>query len=147
MPSPFHPFESAGKPKKPVHPYFVLVEELAENPAFTHRAMFGGRACYYDQRIVLVLMAKEEPWRGVLVPTEREFQASLQRDLPALTSHPVLPKWLYLPERLDSFERDVAWLVARIRALDPRIGVVPEKKKRKTAGKKKPKSAGRPRND
>jgi hypothetical protein len=87
--------------------------------------MFGCRAVYVRGRMVLVLAAKDEPWRGVLVPTERAHQPALIADRPGLRPHPILPKWLYLPEETASFERDATWLVARVRASDPRIGIEP----------------------
>ena len=73
----------------------------------------------------------------MLVPTEREHQPSLIAEFPVLTPHPVLPKWLYLPEAAPTFERDAQQLVVLIRALDPRIGVLPgtKAKKRPTKGK------------
>jgi len=114
---------------KAAHPLLWLTEPLRDTPGFEDRAMFGGRAIYYDGRMVLYLTMKEEPWRGVLLPTERESQAALVTEFPALRPHAVLPKWLYLPETEASFERDAQRLVALIRALDPRIGVVPENKR------------------
>ena len=71
--------------------------------------------------------------RGVLVPTEREHQPSLITEFPALAPHPVLPKWLYLPEASLTFEADAARLIALIRRLDPRIGVIPGTKAKKPA--------------
>ena len=87
--------------------------------------MFGAQACYLNGLLVLVLSDKEEPWRGVLVPCEREQHAAITREFPALAPHPVLPKWLYLPESCATFERDAQAIVARIRQLDPRFGIVP----------------------
>jgi hypothetical protein len=81
--------------------------------------------------LVLVLADGDEPWRGVLVPTERESHAALMAEFPALASHPVLGKWLYLPESATSFERDAEKLVECVRRLDARIGVLPEKKRPK----------------
>ena len=43
--------------------------------------------------------------------------------------HPVLPKWLYLPESADGFERMAEKLVQLVRRRDPRIGVAPQPKK------------------
>ena len=60
-------------------------------------------------------------------------QAALQADFPELTPHPILPKWLYLAESADSFERSAARLVALARRRDPRIGVVPRPKKPRRA--------------
>jgi hypothetical protein len=64
---------------------------------------------------------------------ERDQQAAVMADLPSLAPHPVLPKWLYLPESADLFEKDAQWLVKRIRARDLRIGIVPPDAKRKRA--------------
>jgi hypothetical protein len=80
---------------------------------------------------VLCFAAGEEPWRGVLVGTDRPHHASLRAEFPALAPHPVLPKWLYLPESNDDFEPVAARLVALSRRRDLRIGVAPKPKKRK----------------
>ena len=122
---------------KPPHPLLWLAEPLCDNPSYLDKPMFGGRAVHFGGRFVLYLAMKEEPWRGVLVPTEREDQPSLIAEFPVLTPHPVLPKWLYLPEAAPTFERDAQRLVVLIRALDPRIGVLPgtKAKKRPTKGK------------
>ncbi|HLP01229.1 MAG TPA: hypothetical protein VK163_04325 [Opitutaceae bacterium] len=119
-------------PKQP-HPLLWLAEPLRENPSYLDKPMFGGRAVHFDGRFVLYLAWKDEPWRGVLVPTEREHQASLIAEFPALAPHPVLPKWLYLTERAETFEADAQRLVALIRRLDPRIGVLPGTKAKKPA--------------
>lgn len=118
---------------KPPHPLLWLAEPLSDNPSYLDKPMFGGRAVHFGGRFVLYLSMKEEPWRGVLVPTEREHQASLIAEFPVLTPHPVLPKWLYLPEAAPTFERDAQRLVVLIRALDPRIGVFPGMKAKKPA--------------
>ncbi len=110
---------------KILHPLAWVIEPLAGEPSLVVRPMFGCRAVYLRGRMVLCLAAKAEPWRGVLVPTERAHHAALIADRPALRPHPVLPKWLYLPEEAPSFERDSAWLVARVRAGDPCLGIEP----------------------
>lgn len=113
-----------------VNRHLWLVDPLEGEPSLLVKPMFGGKAVYLDGRFVLYLADKAEPWRGVLVPMERDQHAALIKDRPALAPHSVLPKWLYLPEAADSFERDAQWLVARIRARDPRIGIVPPATKR-----------------
>jgi hypothetical protein len=115
-----------------VHRYAWLLETLETEPTLFVRPMFGGKAVYLHGRLVLSLNAHEEPWRGVLVATSQEHHASLVAERPALRVHPILGKWLYLPEACATFERDATWLVARIRACDPRIGVEPGKKIRKS---------------
>ena len=119
-------------PKQP-HPLLWLAEPLQVDPSYLDKAMFGCRAVHFGGRLVLALAWKEEPWRGMLVPTEREHQPSLIAEFPAFAPHPVLPKWLYLPETAPTFEADAARLVALIRRLDPRIGVIPGSKAKKPA--------------
>jgi hypothetical protein len=82
---------------------------------------------------MLHFAARSEPWRGVLVCTEREQQPALRADFPVLSPHPVLPKWLYLPESEDAFERVATALVELVRRRDPRIGVWPPQKKKRPA--------------
>jgi hypothetical protein len=104
-----------------------VAEPLAEDPTHLERALFGCRAHYLDGRLVLVRAARgAEPWQGLLFPTERAEQAGLCHDHPALRAHPVLGKWLYLPESSPEFESTAEALVERIRARDPRLGVEPE---------------------
>lgn len=114
-----------------VHPLAWAIEPLENEPTLVVRPMFGGKAVYLHGRFVLFLAAKAEPWRGVLVPTLREHHAALIAAKPSLAPHSVLGKWLYLPESVATFERDAAWLVARVRARDPRIGIEPGAKPRR----------------
>lgn len=108
-----------------VHPYAWLWEPLEADATFVLRAMFGAKAVYLDGRLMLCFVARKEPWRGVLVCTEREHHASLQSEFPSLATHPILPKWLYLPESLDAFETVAERLVSLARQRDPRLGIVP----------------------
>lgn len=100
--------------------------------------MFGCLAAYVQGRMVMVLAedpgeksyrGKSYPfdlWDGILIPTEREFHASLRKEFPGLLPHPVLGKWLYLPARHEDFEsaaRDIARLIARG---DKRLGIEPK---------------------
>lgn len=117
----------AGKLIKP-HRYEWLWEPLETDPTFVLRAMFGSKAVYLDGKLMCAFMAKEEPWRGLLVCTDHAHHAALVADFPELVSHSILPKWLYLPESADSFERTAARLVELARRRDPRIGVLPKPK-------------------
>lgn len=114
---------------KVVHPYAWLWEPLDEEPSFVLRAMFGTRAAYVGGNLVLCFAAKTEPWRGVLVCTEYAHHASLTKTLPELAPHPILPKWLYLPESAPGFERTAAQLVQLAARRDPRIGIAPQPRK------------------
>lgn len=110
-------------PARRIHRHAWLWEPLEADAGFVLRTMFGAKAVYLDGRNVLCFCAGEEPWRGVLVPTDRSHHASLQAEFPELAPHAVLGKWLYLPEEASSFERTAAALVALARRRDPRIGV------------------------
>jgi hypothetical protein len=135
-------------------------EDLAGHESFVSKRMFGGMAVYYKGLNVAVL--KEDPgdktyrgkkfsfdiWDGVMIPTSREFHSLLQKDLPDLVPHPVLGKWLYLPQQTEHFEEIFAALIILIRRGDYRIGIIPAQKKtkkisiaRKKKAKKRKKSA------
>lgn len=124
---------------KRVHPYAWLWEPLEADPTFVLRAMFGTRAAYVAGRLTLCFSAQEEPWRGVLVCTDRPHHASLMEQFPGLVPHPILPKWLYLPDSDSRFESMAQRLVQIVRQRDPRIGVEPQSKR-----KRKPPAARRP---
>lgn len=116
-----------------VHPHAWLWEPLEEDATFVLRAMFGAKAVYLGGKLVLCFVARVEPWRGVLVCTEKRHHESLMKEFPSLSAHPVLPKWLYLPESADDFERVAERLVALVRNRDPRIGVTPQPGRSKRA--------------
>lgn len=120
-----------GTDPKSVNRHLWLVEPLESDPTYLLKSMFGTKAVYLEGRMVLLLADKQEPWRGVVVPMERNQHAALIASLPSLAPHPALPKWLYLPETLDSFEADAQWLVQQINQRDPRIGIVPPAAKKK----------------
>jgi hypothetical protein len=119
-----------GRAKR-IHPLAWLWEPLEDDATFVLSAMFGTRVVYLDSRLVLCFAGKDEPWRGLLVCTERPHHPALQAEFPMLAPHPVLPKWLYLPESSDAFERVAERLVLLAGRRDPRIGIVPPVKKRK----------------
>ena len=119
------------------HRYAWLWEPLETDPTFFARPMFGGKSVYLEGKMMLYFTAKTEPWRGLLVCTERTNHAALQADFAELFPHPVLPKWLYLPESGDSFERTAARLVELARRRDSRIGVVPKPKGQRVRAKER----------
>jgi hypothetical protein len=118
---------------KSVHPHAWLWEPLEADASFVLGAMFGTRAVYLDGKLVLCFSAKADPWRGVLVCTDRKEHASLTAQFPLLSPHPILGKWLYLPEAEDQFERVAEHLVLLAKERDPRIGVAPQPRRRKRA--------------
>lgn len=119
------------------HPFHWVVEPLLEEPSYIERAMFGCKGCYLYGRLVLVLAARRrEPWNGLLVPTERQYHKSLRREHKSLVIHPILKKWLYLPESKDEFEETARTLAECILANDPRIGVEPKRKSSKAGAQR-----------
>ncbi len=117
--------ESGFGAARRVHPYAWLWEPLEADPTFVLGSMFGTKVVYLGGRLVLCFASREEPWRGVLVATEREH-APLIAQFPSLRPHPILPKWLYLADSEDDFERVAGELVALASRRDPRIGVLPK---------------------
>lgn len=114
------------KPKKR-SPYYWLAEPLLEQDSVVEKRMFGCDAFYLFGRLQLVLCDGEaEPWRGILLATDKAQHAALQIEFPLLKPHEVLGKWLYLAEDHDDFEMVAQRLVQRIASDDPRIGVEPE---------------------
>jgi hypothetical protein len=118
-------------PPKPANPFAWLWEPLEEDPTFLAWKMFGSVAIYLDGKMMLCFINKTEPWRGMLVCTRHEHHASLMSEFPGLQPHPVLAKWLYIPESDDRFERTAEKIVRQVLYRDPRIGVDPPPKKRK----------------
>lgn len=115
---------------RPVHRLQWLWEPLEAEATFVLRPMFGTRAAYLDGQLLFCFCARAEPWRGMLVSTDQTRHAALQAEFPDLSPHPILPKWLYLPETSEGFERSATRLVALARRRDPRIGILPKPKKR-----------------
>ena len=116
---------------RPVHPHRWLWEPLENDPTFVLRSMFGAKAIYLGGKLMLCFCADDEPWHGMLVCTDRTRHTALQAEFPELVAHPILPKWLYLAEKMESFERRAARLVELARQRDSRIGVTPQPRKRR----------------
>ena len=131
-----------------------IFEPLEADPSLIYKPMFGGLAVYFNGLMVACLM--EDPaqhtykdkkadypiWFGMLICTSHEYHESLIEDFPELFPHPVLPKWLYLRMLDDEadFRLSARKIINRIYKLDPRIGIVPKKRKKKTKKKTKKKA-------
>ena len=81
----------SSKPAKPINRHLWLVESLENDPTFLLKSMFGSKAAYLEGRMVLVLADKKEPWRGVVVPMERDQHAALIEALPSLSERRSIP--------------------------------------------------------
>ena len=116
---------------KPEHPLQWLAEPVASESTFVLKSWFGGRSIMLHGCHQLFLTTQGEPWQGVLVCTFHAHHASLCAEFPSLAPHPVLGKWLYLPETCESFEADARRLVQLAKARDPRLGIPPSPKKKR----------------
>lgn len=114
---------------KTLHPHAWLWEPLESDATFVLRTMFGTKAVYLDGKLMFCFAAKKEPWSGILVATDRQHHPSMMSEIPALTPHPILSKWLYLSESFDSFERVARHLIRLGKRRDAGLGVVPPPKK------------------
>jgi len=70
--------------------------------------------------------SKGKPWNGLLIPTEKEFHDSIRKDFKGVVQHPVLKKWLYLPETYEDFETVASDIVEHVLMDDQRFGVEPK---------------------
>ncbi len=122
------------------HPHAWLWEPLEGDRGFVLSPMFGGKSVYLDGRLALFFIAKADPWRGLLVCTDRDRQPLLVEEFAGLVPHPVLPKWLYLAESQNGFEETAGRLVALARARDPRIGVAAKEKRPRAAAARRKKT-------
>lgn len=102
-----------------------------DEPSYLDKPMFGCLAMYLHGRLMLVLCSGEEPWNGLLIATAHEFHNSIRDDFNSVQQHPVLKKWLYLPENSEDFESVASDLVEAIRTNDGRFGVEPKERVKK----------------
>ncbi|SIT29820.1 hypothetical protein [Achromobacter sp. MFA1 R4] len=109
-----------------------ILEPLERDAGYMHRKMFGADAAYLDGLLYLIVADRDDPWNGVMVCTSQERHAALMADMPSLVPHPVLGKWLYLPQTDDAFEATAAALAGLAVARDPRLGVAPKPKARRS---------------
>lgn len=113
---------------------------------YLRKRMFGGYAYYIDEKLVLVWFETEgnknyrgvrydfEIWNGCMFPAEKDKHQSVLERFPFLIPHPVLPKWLYLPQENEDFESHVEAVLREIRRRNPILGSIPKAKaSKKTA--------------
>jgi len=119
---------SPSKHRKKEQPLRWVIEPLEEERSYLEKSMFGCLAVYLHGRLSLLLSSGEEPWNGLLIPTDHQFHDSIRRDYQDIVQHPVLKKWLYLPESVEDFETSAQEIVEAIRINDPKFGVEPKEK-------------------
>ncbi|NIF53501.1 MULTISPECIES: hypothetical protein [Burkholderiaceae] len=109
-----------------------IFDAFERNPTYVRRRMFGCDAAYIDGLLCLIAADRDKPWNGLLVCTSHERHAALIADIPALRPHPVLGKWLYVPQDDLAFESTVERMTELVLARDPRVGVEPKPRKRRS---------------
>jgi len=119
---------SSKKRIKKQHPLLWVVDPLMEEPSYLEKSMFGCLAIYLHGKLMLVLASGEEPWDGLLVPTEHQFHDAIQKEFRDVVQHSVLKKWLYLPEATEDFETVASDIVEAVRMNDQRFGVEPKER-------------------
>jgi hypothetical protein len=124
----------ASRSKKKAHALRWVIEAIEDERSYFEKSMFGCLAVYLHGRLSLLLTSGEEPWNGLLIPTDHQFHDSIRQDFPDIIQHPVLKKWLYLREASEGFESTAQDVVDALRLNDMRFGVEP---KEKVAGKRK----------
>jgi hypothetical protein len=67
----------------------------------------------------------------LLIPTDHEFHEAIRQEFENVVQHPVLRKWLYLPEASEEFETLSSGIVEAVRNGDQRFGVEPKERRRK----------------
>lgn len=136
--------------KKKKIPFEFVLDELAECEPWT-RLMFGCTAVYVGEKIVFILRYKpdrNDGYDGIWVATAREHHASLRGELPNLCSIGLFGEgetnWQMLPVNAPDFEESALLACALVLAGDPRIGKVPNAKKKadKTGTKRSQKQNG-----
>jgi hypothetical protein len=115
-----------------------LLEEIAEEPSFLCKKMFGGLASYLHGRLMLLMTESEDPkWDGLLIPTSKEHHASICKEYPDLKPHSILGKWLFLTSNVENFEEIATEVIEQIKSDDLRFGVLPSEKKKPRKAKAK----------
>ncbi len=127
---------TSSKKKKKQYPLRWVVESLLEEPSYLEKPMFGCLAVYMHGRLSLLLTSGKEPWNGLLIPTEHQFHDGIRKDFKDVVQHPVLKKWLYMPEASENFETVASDIIEASRMNDQRFGVEPKERISKRSRRK-----------
>ena len=112
-------------------------EEVADKDSFYLKKFFGGLSIYVYGRMVAFLCEhpgdkkyrgkrfKLDIWDGCLIPSVRENHKELLNLLDGTIVHPVIEKWLYLPQKSKHFESSMLKLADLVARKSSLIGVEP----------------------
>jgi hypothetical protein len=119
-----------GMPSAVKNSLLWVFEPLEDDSGYFRKRLFGFAAAYVDGLLCLAVGVGEEPWNGLLVCTSQERHPAITNDFPDLAAHPVIGKWLYLSQTVESFEATATQLVRLVLERDPRFGVEPRAPKK-----------------
>jgi len=126
-------------------------EDLADHDSFYFKKFFGGLSIYVFGKMVAFVCEKPERktfrdqkfktevWNGCLIPSTRDNHAALLKLLKGAVIHPVIGKWLYLPQKSEFFEDSMIQLIEMIQRKNTLVGIEPELKIKKSKSKSKSK--------
>lgn len=124
------------------------IEELLPSEVI-RKPMFGGFAYYRGPVLILVMFEsigdrtykgqrfKFDLWNGCMFPMEKIHHQEALKAFPFLINHPVLPKWLYLPQQSEDFEQKVEDILKQVLRPKSFWGVLPKEKSKGGKAKKK----------
>ncbi len=127
-------------------------EDLTDEDSFYCKKFFGGLSIYVYGRMVAFLCEhpgdrewrgekfKSDIWNGCLIPSMYEYQNDLMKDLKGASSHPVIEKWLYLPQTSKHFETSMFRLAEMIKRKSLLVGIEPDLKSKKKTKSNRPNS-------
>lgn len=119
-------------------------EDLSQEDSFYLKRFFRGLSIFVFGKAVAYLsnrpsdksfrgkQYKFDIWNGCLIPTSREHHFELLKRVKGTLVHPVITKWLYLPQSSEHFEDSMIQLVEMIKRRSILIGIEPELKPKKT---------------
>lgn len=125
------------------------IENLLPEEGYRRKPMFGGFAYYIDDKLVLVIFESPgsrsyrsqtfdyELWNGCMFPVEHEYHEQALQHFPFLISHPILPKWFYLPLETEAFDDLATEIIAQVVKPHSFWGSIPKSKSKKAKVSKK----------
>lgn len=128
------------------------IESLLPEEQYRRKSMFGGFAYYIGEKIVLLIFESPgsrsyqgqqyefELWDGCMFPVERELQDKALARFPFLISHPILPKWLYIPIDTEGFDELVTEVVEQATRPNSFWGSIPKARGKKSSSRTTKKS-------
>ena len=123
-------------------------EDLSNHDTFYFKKFFGGLSIYVFGKMVAFLAEhpgdknfrgkkfKVDVWNGCLIPSVHENHLELLKLLKGTLIHPVIEKWLYLPQQSKHFEDSMIKLVELIKRKSILIGIEPSLKVKKQKNNK-----------